>query len=190
MMKRDQCLRILARYVHDDDIVVAIYSSAFDWIAIRPGPLNYIFTGAMGLGSSHALGLAIGQPDRRIILLDGDGSLLMNLGSLVTIATVAPPNLYHLVCANGTYEANGGHPIPGQSVVDFRGFAVSAGYPECFEFSDLEVFEGAIESVFDRKGPVFAELKVERGEQPKMDYEFMHAAETRARFMAALSQSA
>jgi len=77
----------------------------------------------MGLASSHALGLALGRPDKRVIVLDGDGSLLMNLGSLVTIGAAAPPNLYHFVCENGTYEANGGHPIPGRDKVDFAGFA-------------------------------------------------------------------
>ena len=66
----------------------------------------------MGLASSHALGLALGRPDKRVIVLDGDGSLLMNLGTLVTAAAAPPKNFYHFVCENGTYEANGGHPIP------------------------------------------------------------------------------
>jgi phosphonopyruvate decarboxylase len=187
MMKRDECLEILARHVTEDDIVVAIYSTAFDWITIRRSPLNYIFTGAMGLGTSHALGLAIGRPDRRVIVLDGDGSLLMNLGSLVTVASVAPPNLYHFVSVNGTYEANGGHPIPGQRVVDFKGFAASAGYPNCFEFSDLREFESEVASVLGRTGPVFAALEVEQGKAPVLDYEIMHGAKTRAEFQAALN---
>ena len=118
-MRRDEALRALARHV-SDDIVVAVYTTAFDWIAIRPHPLNLIATGAMGLGSSHALGLALGRPDKRVLVLDGDGSLLMNLGSLVTIAEAAPANLIHFVLENGTYEANGSHPTPGRNRVDFR----------------------------------------------------------------------
>jgi len=187
MMKRDECFKILARHVRERDIVVGIYSSAFDWITIRQSPLNYIFTGAMGLGSSHALGLALGRPDRRVIILDGDGSLLMNLGSLVTVATVAPPNLYHFVSVNGMYEANGGHPIPGKGVVDFKGFAVSAGYPNCFGFSDLDQFENEIATVLGLKGPVFAALEVERGKQPVLDYQIMHGVKTREEFQAALN---
>ena len=128
VMKRDQCLRALARHVKDEDIVVAVFTTAFEWIAIRPSPLNYIMVGAMGLGSSHALGLALGRPDRRVILLDGDGSLLMSLGSLVTVANAAPKNLIHFVVENGTYEANGSHPIPGRDRGDFAGLAASAGY--------------------------------------------------------------
>src|SRR5712675_3624291 len=123
MMDRKKTLAAIARHVADADIVLPVYSSAFDWIAIRPSPLNYLSHGAMGLASSHGLGLALGRPDKRVVVLDGDGSLLMNLGTLVTIAEVAPPNLFHFVCQNGTYEANGGRPIPGRGNVDFAGVA-------------------------------------------------------------------
>ena len=86
MNARDQCLKALARHVTDADIVLPVYSTAFDWLDIRPSPLNYLAHGAMGLASSHALGLALGRPDKRVIVLDGDGSLLMNIGTLVTAA--------------------------------------------------------------------------------------------------------
>lgn len=92
MMKRDEALQELAKYVRDD-IVVATYTSAFDWLLIRPHPLNYVSVGAMGLASSHALGLAIGRPNLRVVVLDGDGSLLMNLPTLVTIAEVGAGEL-------------------------------------------------------------------------------------------------
>ena len=141
MMRRDDCLKALARQLTDADIVLPVYSTAFDWIDIRPHPLNYLSHGAMGLASSHGLGLALGAPDKRVIVLDGDGSLLMNLGSLVTIGAQAPKNLVHFVANNGTYEANGGHPIPGRGNVDFAGFARSAGYKAVHAFSDLKNFE-------------------------------------------------
>ena len=129
MMRRDECFRKIAEH-RGGAIVVAAYTSAFEWMAIDPSPLNFVSVGAMGQASSHALGLAIGLPDRRIVVLDGDGSLLMNLGSLVTIAEAGPENLVHFVVENGTYEANGGHPIPGSGRVDFAGFARGAGYPK------------------------------------------------------------
>ena len=106
MMRRDECFRKIAEH-RGGAIVVAAYTSAFEWMAIDPSPLNFVSVGAMGQASSHALGLAIGLPDRRIVVLDGDGSLLMNLGSLVTIAEAGPENLVHFVVENGTYEANG-----------------------------------------------------------------------------------
>ena len=188
MMRRDECLACLARH-HTDQIVVAVYQAAFEWVQIKPHPLNYISTGAMGQASSHALGLALGRPDKRVIVLDGDGSLLMNLGSLVTIAEAAPPNLLHFVCENGTYEANGGHPVPGAGRVSFAGMARAAGYRAAHEFDDLGGFEAALPELLLAEGPVFATLRVEPGQPYPQDYADMHSAERRARFRAALRAS-
>ena len=111
MIDRKKAWAALAPHI-TDEIVVATYSSATDWLATVDRPLNYFAFGAMGLASSHALGLALARPDKRVIVLDGDGSLLMNLGTLVTIGAVAPKNFTHIVAHNGSYEANGGHSIP------------------------------------------------------------------------------
>src|SRR5215470_9654054 len=153
MMRRDDVLKVLARHV-GDDIVVPVYTTAFDWIAIHPHPLNYLCVGAMGLAPSHALGLALGRPDKRVLVLDGDGSLLMNLGSLVTVADVAPRNFIHFVFENGTYEANGSHPIPGRDRVDFAGIALSAGHRNGYSFDELATFEAKIGGVLKERGPV------------------------------------
>ncbi len=189
MMKRDECLKALARHVTDADIVLPVYSTAFDWIDIRPHPLNYLSHGAMGLASSHALGLALGRPDRRVIVLDGDGSLLMNIGSLVTIAEAAPKNLFHFVCENGTYEANGGHPIPGCGSVDFAGFARSAGWTSVHEFSDLKIFEQQAGALLAETGPVFVNLKVVASGPQERDYTRLHGAHVRQAFRDALGKS-
>ena len=187
MMKSDECLKILARHITDQDIVVPVYTSAFDWIAIRPHPLNYLAHGAMGLASSHALGLALGRPDRRVIVLDGDGSLLMNLGSLVTIGEAAPPNLYHFVFENGTYEANGGHPIPGRGNVDFAGFARSAGYRAVHAFSELKNFEQQVGALLAEPGPLFVDLKIVSSGPQERDYSRIHGPQVRAAFKEALA---
>jgi len=186
MMKRDDVIKSLTDRLPDDQIVVAAYTAAFDLIAIRPNPLNYISSGAMGLTAPHALGFALGMPDRRIILLDGDGSLLMNLGCLVTIANAAPRNLTHFVCENGTYEANGGHPIPGQGRVDFAAMAKGAGYASTHEFSDLADFNDRIDGVLADPGPVFVDLKLVPGAESPKDYKIMHGPGMREEFGAAL----
>jgi thiamine pyrophosphate-dependent acetolactate synthase large subunit-like protein len=186
MMKRDECFRILARHI-SDEAVVATYSSAVDWVEIAPRPLNYLSIGAMGLDSSHGLGLALARPDRRVIVLQGDGSLLMNLGSLVTIAAVAPKNLVHFVAQNETYEANGGHPIPNRKV-DFAGMAKSAGYAACYDFSDLKMFEQQVGHVLEQDGPVFASLHVEPSKPLKYDYPSLYDPAKRTTFKAALQQ--
>jgi sulfopyruvate decarboxylase subunit beta len=189
MMTSLDCLTALARHVTGEDIVLPVYSTAFDWIAIRPHPLNYLAHGAMGLASSHGLGLALGRPDRRVIVLDGDGSLLMNLGSLVTIAEAAPPNFIHFVCENGTYEANGGHPIPQRGRIDFSGFARAAGYRSVHAFSDLKIFEQQVGAVLAEQGPVFVDLKVAATATQKRDYTLLHGPHVRAATKAALTAS-
>lgn len=185
-MKRDAALSILARHV-TDEIVVAVYQSAFDWMVIAPRDLNYVSVGAMGQASSHALGLALGRPDRRVIVLDGDGSLLMNLGSLVTIANAAPANLVHLAFENGCYEANGGHPIPGAGRVDFAALALAAGYRSAATIASLDVFARTAPGLVRAEGPAFAALHVEPGTPSPQDYDYIHSAEARERFRRALN---
>lgn len=183
MMKRDECFRVLARHI-TDQAVVATYSSAVEWTEINPRALNYTSIGAMGLNSSHGLGLALGRPDRRVIVIQGDGSLLMNLGSLMTIAAVAPKNLAHLVAHNGTYEANGGHPIPCPKV-DFAALARAAGYAAVYDFSDLGVFAQQVAHVLEQDGPVFATLHVEPTKPLTYDYPSLYDPAKRKAFKAA-----
>jgi sulfopyruvate decarboxylase subunit beta len=186
MMDRKECLKAIARQINDADIVLPVYSTAFDWIDIRPSPLNYLSHGAMGLASSHALGLALGRPDKRVIVLDGDGSLLMNLGTLVSVAEAAPKNLYHFVMENGTYEANGGHPIPGRGAVSFAGLARSAGHKNVYEFADLKVFEQQAGAILAEPGPVFVCLKIVSSGEQERDYSRIHGPHVRKAFRDAL----
>lgn len=181
MMKRDECLKVLARH-RTKEIVVAVYKAAQEWIHISQSDLNYTFTGAMGQGSSHALGLALGRPDKRVIVLDGDGSLLMNLGSLVTIANAAPKNLVHCLCENGTYETNGAVDIPGRDQVNFKGLAREAGYPKTYEFIDLTSWDLALNHILKEDGPIFVDLKVEPGEDYPEDFRRLYSVEFRESF--------
>ena len=187
MMKRDECFEILKRHIADE-VVVASYSSAVEWNDLNPRALNYFSIGAMGLGSSHALGLALGRPDRRVVVLDGDGSLLMNLGSLVTIAAAAPKNLVHFVCQNECYEANGSHPLPNPTV-DFAGLARSASYTHVHDFSELKSFEQQIGHVLSQEGPVFATLHVRNNRPLVYQYDDLYKASRRVALKAALQQS-
>ena len=186
MMKRDECFRVLARHV-TDEVIVSTYSSAVDWLNLGERTLNYFSVGAMGLDSSHALGLALGRPNKRIICLQGDGSLLMNLGCLVTTAAAAPKNLVHIVVQNGTYEANGGHPIP-STEADFAAMARAAGYVQAYDFSELQNFEQQAGHVLKQDGPVFATLRVERSGPLTYDYPNLYDPARRKALKAALQQ--
>lgn len=185
MMKRDAVLKVLARH-YPDGIVVPVFQSAFDWMGIRPHPLNYVCTGAMGQASSHSLGLALARPDMKVVVLDGDGSLLMNLGTLVTVANMAPRNLIHFVSYNKIYEVNGRYPVPGVGKIDFSGMAKAAGYHRTYTISELDDFEAKIDEILDGQGPTFATLEVEEGEAYPRDYAKIHSAEARETFRNAI----
>jgi thiamine pyrophosphate-dependent acetolactate synthase large subunit-like protein len=187
MMKRDECLKVLARR-RTDEIVVAVYMAAQEWIHICPSDLNYTFTGAMGQGSSHALGLALGRPDKRVIVLDGDGSLLMNLGSLVTIGNMQPRNLIHVVCENGTYETNGAVPIPNNGTVSFSGLARAAGYRKTYDIDSLDDWERELARILVEDGPILVDLKVVPGAEYPEDFQRLYSIEYRDRFRTALRQ--
>ena len=190
MMRRDQCFALLARHVRPRDIVVSSYSSAFDWLGVCPDGLTYLAVGAMGLDTSHALGFAIAQPDRRVICLQGDGSLMMNLGSLATYAAEQPRNLVHIVCRNTIYEANGGHPIPNGADLDFCGIARACGLARTHHFSDLATCEATIGVALTEPGPVFVCLDVECGPAPILDYQKLHAPDLIQRFKQKLEETA
>ena len=126
----------------------------------RREEIDIPLVGAMGKASSLALGLALARPERKILVLDGDGSLLMNLGTLATISEKAPDNLYHFVFENGVYAVTGGQPIPGENKLSFQGMAKQAGYAATYEFDNSEDLETNIDSILAQGGPVFVCLKI------------------------------
>jgi sulfopyruvate decarboxylase subunit beta len=187
-MARDECLKALAR-VRTNEVIVAVYKAAQELIQIAPHPLTYTFTGAMGQGSSHALGIALGRPDRKVIVLDGDGSLLMNLGTLVTIGTAAPKNLLHCVCRNDCYETNGAIDIPGREKMSFAALAREAGYRHTHRISELAEWEKALPSLLVEEGPSFVELLVKASGPYPEDFERLYAPRYRDEFRKALAAS-
>jgi sulfopyruvate decarboxylase subunit beta len=124
-----------------------------------------------------------------VVVLDGDGSLLMNLGTLVTIAHAAPKNLVHCLCQNGTYETNGAVAIPGGGKVSFTGLARAAGYSKTYAFDKLDGWEQAVVHILQEDGPIFVDLKVEPGEPYPEDFRRLYDVEYCERFRRALANS-
>lgn len=150
---------------HDDDIVVSSMGTAREWMAI--GPLHardFVFVpSAMGHATSLGLGLALAQPERRVVVLSGDGSLLMSLGTLVTIAAAAPPNLTVVLYDNGVYEVTGAQRTPGSLVpsgVDFVGMARAAGFTSVRHWSVLEEWQAGAAEALSAPGPTLVVLDV------------------------------
>ena len=122
--------------------------------------LDFPVSGAMGKASSVGLGLALAQPDRKVMVLDGDGSLLMNLGTMVTVADKGPQNLCHILFDNGVYAVTGGQPVPGSGKADWEGLGKAAGYAATFSFDNLEDLTNGIDEVMAASGPVFVHLTI------------------------------
>ena len=130
-------------------------------------PFNWA---AMGKGSSLGLGLALARPDRKVFVLDGDGSLLTNLGSLVTIAHMAPANLVHFLFDNRVYRCTGGQPLPRAGRVNFVALALEAGYQNVHNFSGVVTLENSIDGVVNQTGPTFVRLEIMPGVGPPYPY--------------------
>jgi thiamine pyrophosphate-dependent acetolactate synthase large subunit-like protein len=113
----------------------------------------------MGQGISIGLGLALAQ-SRPVVAVSGDGSLLMNLGCLVTVAN-HPARLTILLIDNGLYEVTGGQDVSGAGRTDFAGLAQAAGIHRVYTFADVDDWRFAVEEVLSGDGPAFVWLKVE-----------------------------
>jgi phosphonopyruvate decarboxylase len=129
------------------------------WRTIAPDDLSVSCVGFMGGASSLGLGLALARPDRRVVVFDGDGSLLMQLGSLATIAGAAPRNLVHLVFKNVVYHTSGAQEIPGGRAVDFVAMAKGAGYRSAYAFRDLDALRRRLPALLREDGPLLVELE-------------------------------
>lgn len=160
MIKSSEAVRVISQH-RNQAIVVATMTARDEWTQLPNNPdLDLGLGGCMGKASSLGLGLALALPAKKVIVLDTDGSLLMNLGSLVTIANMSPPNLIHFVFENSVYYKSGSQPIPNAGKLSFTGLAKEAGYANVHECEELEGLENDIETMLNQMGPTFVCLKV------------------------------
>jgi sulfopyruvate decarboxylase subunit beta len=156
-MKPEDVLRAIAA-ARGDAICVPTMTTSPSWRTLAPDDLSIGCVGFMGGASSLGLGLALAMPSRRVIVFDGDGSLLMQLGSLATIAGAAPRNLTHLIFKNGVYHTSGAQEIPGGLQVDFVQMARGAGYRKAYAVTELDDFKSRLPSMLTDQGPLLVEL--------------------------------
>jgi thiamine pyrophosphate-dependent acetolactate synthase large subunit-like protein len=115
---------------------------------------------AMGGHAGFALGLALARPERKVVLFDSEGDILMSLGILATVAEQAPANFYHFLLDNEVYATTGGQPVPNAKNVRYDQLALGAGYPRAHAFTELAELRRDITGILGRPGPVFVALKV------------------------------
>jgi sulfopyruvate decarboxylase subunit beta len=158
-MQRFDCLKKVAQVAGDALVVSSAGAVTLEWNTLRPGDGNFRVR-TLGLCSSIALGMALGMPNRRIIALDGDGSLLMNLSSLPTIARMKPKNLLHIVFDNEVYEASGSKKTATGTGTDLVGLARAAGIESAVWAGSVDAFAQAAEKAMKADATSFIGVKV------------------------------
>jgi sulfopyruvate decarboxylase subunit beta len=160
LMSQRQALEVLTQH-RAAKIVITTMSSAGIWPELSDTPLDFAYIpSAMGQGPGLGLGLALAQPGRGVIVVNGDGCMLMNLGSLVTLAN-HPADVYLIILENGIYEVTGGQPTAGQGHVDFAAIARASGIPRAFTFDTFDAWQAGAAEALSGPGPVVITLKVE-----------------------------
>ena len=160
-MIRLDAVRALVQMAGSQPVLANLGGNTYDLFAAGDRPENFYMWGAMGSVSSIGLGLALARPDLRVIVLDGDGSLLMNLGSLATISALHPPNLVHIVFDNRMYETTGGQATHTARGVSLSAIARGAGLAQVREIEDLSSFAHAAHAALREAGPWFIVAVVE-----------------------------
>jgi sulfopyruvate decarboxylase subunit beta len=166
MLDKYVCLKKLAAR-RRNEIVVTTMSVSDPWACLSDGPLDFAMVeSTMGQAPPFALGLALAQPRRRVILLNGDGSTLMCLGALITIAQKPPDNLTMVITQNDTYEVVGNYPIPGAGRVNFETIARGAGFAHVHTIDNDDDFDAQLPLHFQGKGARMFIWKILCSEEP------------------------
>ena len=189
MLDKYACLEKLA-IRRSDEIVVTTMSVTMPWARLSDGPLDFAMVeSSMGHAPAFAFGLALAQPDRRVITLNGDGSTLMCLGTLVTIAQRPLENFVLVIVENGTYEVTGNQPVPGAKIVDYETIARGAGFREVYSIDSDDDFDDKLPLYFEGKGPLVFIWKIARASEP-VPRPLRYIGERARRLRQALSSSA
>ena len=160
-MTRLDCLKILAPLLKDEDLVVtALGWVAGEWHSVRPKESN-LYQINMGMCAPLSLGLSLMLPHRRVVALESDGSVLLYLGSLTTLANKKPKNLLVVVFDNQCYMATGGLPTATAGVTDLAAMAKAAGIVHAYETRTSADFEEQARAALRREGPTYIVAKVE-----------------------------
>ena len=160
-MRRLDALTAIYPKIEDSIVVTIMGAVAAELQSIGHRPNFFYLQHAMGLASSMGLGIALSRPDRQVIVFDGDGSLLMNLGGLTTLARYRPRNLVHVVFDNESLLSVGGFPTATSTGSDLAGIAAAAGVPRTATVRTLDEFEQAFSEALAARDLTTIVAKVE-----------------------------
>lgn len=184
MNRFDVTSRLIGKLKHEEAVIGGIGNTNFDLWAAGHRPQNFYMLGSMGLAFPIALGVALAQPDRRVFALEGDGSLLMQLGALSTIAALKPKNLIMVVMDNGIYQITGAQPTPAASVADIVAIAIGSGLASSAWAADEEDFERLVEDAMSASEPSLIAVRID--DKPGVGTTRRDPVQIRERFMHGL----
>jgi thiamine pyrophosphate-dependent acetolactate synthase large subunit-like protein len=184
MNRFDVTSRLIAKLKHEEAVIGGIGNTNFDLWAAGHRPQNFYMLGSMGLAFPIALGVALAQPDRRVFALEGDGSLLMQLGALSTIAALKPKNLIMIVMDNGVYQITGAQPTPAANVADIVAIALGSGLVNSAWAADEEDFERLVDEAMSADEPSLIAVRID--DKPGVGTTRRDPVQIRERFMQGL----
>jgi thiamine pyrophosphate-dependent acetolactate synthase large subunit-like protein len=184
MNRFDLTKRLVGQLKHDEAVIGGIGNANFDLWASGQRPQNFYMLGSMGLTIPIAFGVAIAQPQRHVVALEGDGSLLMQLGCLATVAMQAPKNLTMIVWDNGIYQITGGQPTASGSNTDLVAMARGAGLSQSAWAADEEDFDRLFAAALKGGGPSLIAARIDK--KPAVGATDRDPVQIRERFMRGL----
>ena len=184
MNRFDLTKRLVAKLKNEEAVIGGIGNTNFDLWSAGHRPQNFYMLGSMGLAFPIALGVALAQPKRRIFALEGDGSLLMQLGCLSTIASLKPENLSLIVMDNGIYQITGSQPTPAAASSDIVAIAQGCGLADSAWAADEEDFERLIDQSLTASAPTLIAVRID--DKPGVGTTDRDPVQVRQRFMLGL----
>lgn len=185
-MNMTQAVQTITAHLRDELVITANGRISREAFGLKDRAENFYMIGSMGLASAIALGLALNRPERKVVILDGDGNLLMSLGILAQIAALLPKNLIHIVLDNETYCSTGNQRTI-SSQVHLEDMAKSSGYPEVVRVTEQKGLGTALVKCLNTDGPSFILVKIEADEMAEGLGRVAHSpVEIKERFMSSI----
>ena len=183
-MNRKEAIEFISERINNSPIIAANGFISRDLFSSSEKKTNFYMIGSMGLASSIGLGIALKKPKKRIFIFDGDGNILMNLSSLVTIGSLQPKNLIHIIFDNNVHESTGGQPTYSNQI-DISKIAKTLGYT-IFSVRTKKSLENTLEKIRNMKGPILIVVHIDKSKEnsPRVD---ITPEKIKSSFMAAIN---
>ena len=183
LIRKTAIMIALEQIEYEDRIVAANGFISRDLFSISDTRPTFYMIGSMGLASSIGLGIALKDPEKRVFVFDGDGNILMNLGSLTTIGSLKPKNLIHVVFDNSVHESTGSQPT-NTNFVSVEKIAKACNYNHTFTVKTKNNFEKVLRKIKKLKGPIMIVVKIQQSNTERSGRINISPVEIKERFMS------